>query len=192
MRAGLLCFGLFIALLWIWKRPDSPPPPDTNALWAKAEEFVLVDQLLVKLSTPDYQRPKYRGEMDQRELRLEEECAVFLVSMLNHSETKKIDVRSWGNESEMAPGVATLSDEFGNQYARRTPPHGRWSAGDPDGKLMGDTILTDVLVFEKPIPNAKELRMVLDGRNVGYPGRTLCLKLPAQDHPPAAAKKSAQ
>ena len=60
-----------------------------------------------------------------------------------------------------------LKDEHGNEYKRVVFGGGMLVAGNNDhDSIYPDNFITDRVVFEKPIKNAKKLTLTLPGENV--------------------------
>lgn len=92
------------------------------------------------------------------------------VSLSNLNPTKKVDYRSWSGGNFGIDGVATLEDNFGNNYRRVG-----FSTNRPVGRVESESIyhgksITDVLVFEPPIDTAGFLRLEMPAKNFGGSG----------------------
>ena len=155
-------------------RADDPIPPKNldekdNDEWKAASEQATVGDLTV-----------FVGQVRIGQVALEtlgqdslskEKLLSVMIAIKNHHKTKKMDYRGWSTKSFDAEKtiVARASDEFGNTYKRIT----FGAATDVVSQLKeGDSLypgksLVDLLVFERPIDNAKELRLLLPGEAIG-------------------------
>jgi hypothetical protein len=99
---------------------------------------------------------------------------VITLRVTDHDPDRKVDYAGWASR----PGRprdeslrATLTDEFGNRYK---PVH--FGAGSSvRGQRFEESVypggmVDDVLVFEKPVKSAGELRLHLPGEAVGVKG----------------------
>lgn len=97
-----------------------------------------------------------------------ERLLTITIGIANHSDTKKLNYRSWHPEIIIGGDVAVLRDEFGNIYKGV-----RFAVGvEPVGRVKSASVypgrsIADVLVFELPIDKAKQLDLELPGENVG-------------------------
>jgi hypothetical protein len=96
------------------------------------------------------------------------------VRVTNHSEDRKVDYAGWGSRHGRARDSllrASLTDELGNSY--RAVHFGAGSS--VRGQRFEESIypgadLEDVLIFERPVARARELRLELPGEAVGVTG----------------------
>jgi hypothetical protein len=109
----------------------------------------------------------------------EDDLLQIYVTVLNHSDARLVDYRTWADlHTSIArhgfpfdTSVATLEDDLGNRYNRITfglekPADRVDQAGVYPGKAM-----TDVLVFELPVERAKELTLTLPLGHVELEGK---------------------
>ena len=104
-----------------------------------------------------------------------EQYLVIEVQIVNKSDTKRVDYKSWQSSGfSIGRGFAYVKDEFGNHYKRIDfgfdifpKGHVENATIEPEGKI------TDVMVFEKPIPKSTKLIIELPGENIGLDEKTL-------------------
>jgi hypothetical protein len=86
--------------------------------------------------------------------------------MHNQSTTHKADYKSWAPQFSLGGDIATVSDDFGNNYKRLD-----FGLSEPVGRLENGSIypngdLSDILVFELPADNAKTLTVTFPRGNI--------------------------
>ena len=106
----------------------------------------------------------YSGRKSVSEL---DNYLVIEIVVYNTSATKKINFDSWAGDRLNMGSKAMLKDEHGNEYKRVVFGGGMLVAGNNDhDSIYPDNFITDRVVFEKPIKNAKKLTLTLPGENV--------------------------
>jgi len=92
---------------------------------------------------------------------------MITVQIINASDTQKIEYHTWAGLGLAFHGRARLEDNLGNNYHAL-----HHDLGDaPVGRTLSASIypgraITDILVFEPPIPKATALDLILPGLNV--------------------------
>jgi hypothetical protein len=102
---------------------------------------------------------------------VDEDWLYVHLNITNLSDTKKVDYAGWCR----TPKNASLTDEFGNNYAMKENGPGivlyLLSAGHPEQVQQADLrpgkTVTDFLVFPLPVDKAKRLTLTLPGDNLG-------------------------
>jgi hypothetical protein len=94
------------------------------------------------------------------------------LSLFNESTQKKLEYSSWnGKDYSFERDFATLQDNFGNVYKRVSFGFGEEVVGSIESdSLYPGTSVSDVLVFESPIPNIEFLELELPAGNFGGTG----------------------
>jgi hypothetical protein len=106
------------------------------------------------------------------------------IRLRNQSPTKKFQYTTWNGGSLMnlgrGGGGASLTDDNGNTYKP-----GEFGLEAPMGMVLQDSIyprkeLTDVLLFEPPVPGIKYLNLELPAENFGGSG-SIRFHIPASE-----------
>ncbi|HEU5117009.1 MAG TPA: hypothetical protein VFT74_10125 [Isosphaeraceae bacterium] len=93
------------------------------------------------------------------------------ISIVNLSESKKIDYEGYAGGVIGGAGGATLTDNFGNAYRRVGFGLGTHPVGQIESaSIYPGTAQDDVIVFERPVPNAEYLVLECPGKTVGVDG----------------------
>ncbi|MBI3860931.1 MAG: hypothetical protein HY290_03455 [Planctomycetia bacterium] len=152
------------------------PQDKIGILWKDAPQSIEVGDLLVWVTSARI--GKVILERRNKDELTKDDYLVVTVGIHNFSETRKGDYTGWASRANpLTP--ATISDEFGNVYKRIVSDavvNVKWQLTDGVSLYPATTIM-DVLVFEPPIRNAKELRCSLPGEAIGVRG-TLKIKIP--------------
>ena len=97
---------------------------------------------------------------------------ILTIEVTNTNQNRKIDYRTWaGADVSFERDFATLKDDFENSYKRIT--FGNFDR--PIRRVVSESMYpgkspTDVLVFEAPLENIKQLDLDMPGKNVGMKG----------------------
>jgi|GEM_PF-5803415 len=94
-------------------------------------------------------------------------CLMLFVGILNYSKTKELEYRGWAADLAELDERVVVRDDLGNTYRRVRFGDRKVRKQYPGGKLIKDALL-DLLVFEKPSDQARELRVTLAGSQVGW------------------------
>ena len=87
---------------------------------------------------------------------------VVRLGLRSSDDAKRVEYNGWSNFQSVS-----LSDELGNKYPQKRF-RGASVVGQVDrAGLYSDKPLTDVLVFERPVPRARRLRLELPGIAIG-------------------------
>lgn len=149
--------------------PSEPPTIAESSVdfdWSEAENGSrLKDVQIIARARRGHVNWESSGEIH----RSPEERLTIWLSIKNRSRTRKIDYKSWRRVG------AELEDEHGNRYAIIIA-HWEVSIDGASGPaaLHPHQTLTDAMVFELPIRNAKELRLTLPGTPLGLEGNFHC------------------
>ena len=128
--------------------------------------------LVIGASPVAIKRIPLRNEITGKKTMSKNKLLAIEIAVLNRSETKKLQYRTWGAEMlKLGGSSATLADDLGNTYK------GIYFGGldTPVGRTDNESIypakaIVDVLVFELPIAKAKRLILTLPLANVGGDG----------------------
>ena len=103
------------------------------------------------------------------------------LELRNLGESGEVAYQTWGKPASEGP-FASITDARGNplKLIDLSPmmPVGR--AKEPKTLYAHGPALSDVLLFEPPVANNADLTLELPGANVGMPGKTLSLRIPAE------------
>jgi hypothetical protein len=109
--------------------------------------------------------PLWRQILDQ-DSESEDDLLLIRLNIRNESDNKKIDYHGWTDSFASLLDIdATLMDDAGNEY-RPVTFGGTTVVKDAQskGSIYPGKVLSDALVFERPIDGAKHLRLTLAGK----------------------------
>ncbi len=148
--------------------------------WASAQNAVRQDDIQLRITDVYLGKVPLVSGYDDQETTSENDLLSIGVELVNLSESKKIEYRSWQvRDISFARDYATLRDNFGNNYKRITFGY----SAEIVNHTSSDSIypgksLSDVLVFELPIDAVGYLDLELPAKNFGGEGM-LRLRIPA-------------
>ena len=168
----LACGGV---LLFLFTRGKPRPPREVGEVARAGDIFVEVkDGRVGRVSGTSPAGRQVDSDTDV--LRL-------TIHLLNKNPARAVPYRSWLGE----PAVL-LTDDLGTEYPQvgfraewgdRAVPDGHVASAD----IYSDRNVTDVLLFQRPVPAAKFLLLRLPAENVGGSG-WLWLKIPREKYAP--------
>jgi hypothetical protein len=150
-------------------------------VWAKTVPLARAGNVEVRVTSAKVVRPAvYNGNWDS--LRTDaRRCLQITVAVRNTSRRQRIEYRPWG-ASRGGEGTVSLADSGGDPLklvdVSPSVPVGR-VIGWPVYLDAGGKGKADVLLFEVPPASAQDLDLQLPGANVGSPGATLHIQIPA-------------
>lgn len=119
----------------------------------------------------------YSGKVPLKDLfedsRSASELLAIHLELSNTHPTKKLTYQTWrGKDLSFTRDYATLRDNFGNSYKRISFGLGVYPLGAVEGtvSLYPQQSVTDILVFERPVPNAQQFFLELPAQNFGGNG----------------------
>jgi hypothetical protein len=153
--------------------PAGPPPPNFRRVDEAPKvrpfgEVAVVESVAVFPSRAVIGQTPLKDAISGRPGQSADRLLIISIGVANHSDTKKLNYRSWHPEVVTGGDVAILRDEFGNTYKGL-----RFGVGvEPIGRVKSASVypgqsIVDVLVFELPIDKAKQLDLELPGENIG-------------------------
>lgn len=150
---------------------------DVSGDWADASQGVRQGDVEVRVTSIKIDRVQVKDFIDDASSK--DKLAIIELSIANLGQTKKLEYQSWsGAGSFLSSDVATLSDNFDNNYKRV----GFGALAEVKGQLAKESIypgksVNDLLVFEPPIATADYLKLELSAEAFGGTGK-LRLKIP--------------
>jgi hypothetical protein len=101
-----------------------------------------------------------------------EPCTWIKVRITNTSDTELTYYESWSGKDFSRRQDATLNDDVGNKYPQITWGLGTKAVGQITRRtrVENNKSITDILVFDSPVPKAAEFRLTLPGRNLREEG----------------------
>jgi len=156
--------------------PPAAPEPE----WASAKNAVRQGDIELRVMRVLTGKVPLRSGFGDGESSSEDDLLAIHLEMINRSQNKKIEYRSWlGRDIAFSRDYATLQDNFGNTYKRISFGFGTKIVGHTESEsIYPGKSLGDVLVFELPIDTAEYLRLELPAKNFGGEGM-LRLQIPA-------------
>ena len=154
------------------EREPPPAKPKPVDVWEQAGAVASLDDVTVKLIETSLRKPgMIRPGGDRAEP--SSELTVVRVRITNRSATRKINFKTWGTGFfDIGSGTnGFLRDEHGNVYPRISPSSlCRWEGQADHQSIAPGESHEDLLVFDPPIPAAREMRLELPGENVDLKG----------------------
>jgi hypothetical protein len=150
---------------------EAPKRAAEDASWAPPDKAVRQGDLQVQIDKVAIDYVEAKGAFGNQ--RSEKKWLIIRLTMLNTSQTKKIEYKSWsGGYFTLGDDCATLHDNFDNSYKRVNVGFGYHPVGgvDHDESIRPGSQITDVLVFELPLSNATHLDLKLPAANYGGEG----------------------
>lgn len=90
------------------------------------------------------------------------------IEIVNKSETRKIDYRTWGQDPDaIFRADSKLTDDLGNDYKPIAIENASVTGATMRGSCYPGKSLRDVLVFEPPVARAAQLKLELPTQNIG-------------------------
>lgn len=156
--------------------PPAAPEPE----WASAKNAVRQGDIELRVMRVLTGKVPLRSGFGDGESSSKDELLAIHLEMINRSQNKKIEYRSWlGRDIAFSRDYAALQDNFGNTYKRISFGFSTEIVGHTEsGSIYPGKSLGDVLVFELPIDTAEYLRLELPAKNFGGEGM-LRLQIPA-------------
>jgi hypothetical protein len=140
--------------------------------WADARDTVQQGDLQVRITMVKIGKVPLKDTFRDGSESANELLAITL-ELKNVNAAKKLDYSTWrGNRISFDRDYATLEDNFENNYKRisfgfGTSPDGAISVVE---SIYPDKVVTDLLVFERPLDTVEFLRLELPAKNFGGSG----------------------
>lgn len=144
---------------------------EEKRLQAIKARTIEIGDLVVSVVNVKVDYVQIQSEITRRITVSSEPYLVLDVLISNKSATNKIDFESWAGDTFNQGSFAELNDEYNNVYKRCVFGPDKLILGNrPQKSIYPESQVTDRLVFEKPIKNAKKLTLLLPGENFGKKG----------------------
>lgn len=148
--------------------PTSSEPEAADGWVDASEDSATAGPVEVRVVSAEVGKPKiHRG--DGRYATPTEEYLIVELELTNTDPAKKLVHKGWGGRSGAVAGVA-LVDNHGNPYKPKAFSGGTIEGQQSEASLYPDEPLSDVLVFERPVPAASYLRLTLPASVFGQTG----------------------
>ncbi len=150
--------------------PEQPVQPEGPA-WANVVdgEDQRCDPVIVEVTSAAVAVPRYTKQLPGA-LGLDQPCLLVRLRLTNTSEEEKLEYEGWGS-SGRSKSFVQATDGKGNTYKLKHFPKAIVEGRHTKAVSMypGETV-EDLMVFERPLPAAKYVRLVLPASVVGKKG----------------------